>query len=87
MVPGHGSLRAGRDHLELVTGLFRAITAQVAAAVDQGLDLEATGERVDLAGYRRRLAGDDPVAGRAWENFIPATIERAWLEARGELPD
>ncbi len=41
----------------------------------------------ELGTYRQQLAGDDPIAGRAWDNFMPPTIERAWLEARGELPD
>ena len=87
IVPGHGSVRRGGDHLDLVLGMFRSIVAQVTSAVDDGLDLEATREAVELETYRRRLAGDDPIAGRAWQNFIPPTIERAWLEARGELPD
>ena len=87
IVPGHGSVRRGGDHLKLVTDMFRSLVAQVGAAVADGLDLEATQARVDLGTYRQRLAGDDPIAGRAWDNFIPPTVERAWLEARGELPD
>ncbi len=87
VVPGHGSVRRGKDHLGLVLGMFRSLNGQIAAAVERGLDLEATQAAVDLASFRARLAGEDPVAGRAWDNFIPPTIERAWLEARGELPD
>jgi glyoxylase-like metal-dependent hydrolase (beta-lactamase superfamily II) len=87
IVPGHGSVRRGREHLGLVLDMFRSLVAQTAAAAERGLDLEATQAAVDLDTYRRRLAGDDPIAGRAWDNFIPPTIERAWLEARGELPD
>ena len=87
IVPGHGGVRRGKEHLELVLGMFRSLTGQVAAAVERGLDIEATQAAVDLASFRAHLAGEDPVAGRAWDNFIPPTIERAWLEARGELPD
>ncbi len=61
-----------------------SLVGQVASAVEGGLDLEATQSAVALGTYRERLAGDDPIARRAWDNF---TIERAWLEARGELPD
>ena len=87
IVPGHGSVRRGGDHLTLVLEMFRSLVDQTAAAAARGLDLEAVREAVDLAAYRQRLAGDDPIAGRAWDNFIPPTIERAWLEARGELAD
>jgi glyoxylase-like metal-dependent hydrolase (beta-lactamase superfamily II) len=87
IVPGHGSVRRGQDHLNLVLEMFRSMVSQVASAVERSFDLEATQSTVDLASYRQQLAGDDPIAGRAWENFIPATIERAWLEAHGELPD
>jgi len=87
IVPGHGSVRRGEDHLSLVLGMLRALVEQVGSAVERDLDLEATQAAIDLGSYRERLAGDDPIAGRAWDNFIPATIERAWLEARGELPD
>ncbi len=87
IVPGHGSVRQGKDHLALVLDMFRSLSGQVGAAVERGLELEATQQSVDLGSYRERLAGDDPIAGRAWDNFIPATIERAWLQARGELPD
>ena len=87
IVPGHGAVRRGRDHLGLVLELFRSIVAQVTTAVADDLDLEATRAAVDLSSYRDELAGDDPIAGRAWDNFIPPTVERAWLEARGELPD
>ncbi len=87
IVPGHGSVRRGGEHLDLVLEMFRALVGQTAAAAERGLDLEATQAAVDLATYRERLAGNDPIAGRAWDNFIPPTIERAWLEARGELPD
>jgi len=87
IVPGHGSVRRGKDHLRLVLEMFRSLVDQVGSAVERGLDLEATQAAVELGMYRQRLAGNDPIAGRAWENFIPPTVERAWLEARGELDD
>jgi glyoxylase-like metal-dependent hydrolase (beta-lactamase superfamily II) len=87
IVPGHGQVRQGKDHLPWVLEMFRSLVDQVSSSVARDLDLEATQETVDLAGYRDQLAGNDAIAGRAWDNFIPPTIERAWLEARGELPD
>lgn len=86
VVPGHGRIRRGRAHLERVLAMFRSLVEQVDAAVDRELDLEATRSTVDLEPFRRDLVGDDPVAARVWEPFIQPTIERVWLESRGELP-
>lgn len=87
VVPGHGRVRRGKDHLLRVRDLYASIVVQVDSAVERGLDLESTQEAMELEGFKEALVGDDPVAGRAWGSFIPATIERAWYEARGELPD
>lgn len=87
IVPGHGSVRRGKDHLVLVRRMFEAIVEQTASAVAAGADLETTRAAVELAPFRAALVGDDAVAARAWDAFVPATIERAWLEARGELGD
>jgi glyoxylase-like metal-dependent hydrolase (beta-lactamase superfamily II) len=87
IVPGHGAVRHGGEHLALVRAMFESIVEQVAVAVAAGTALEEAQARIDLDGFRRALVGDDAVAARAWEAFIPATVERAWLEARGELPD
>lgn len=87
VVPGHGQVRRGKDHLIRVRDLYASIVVQVDSAVERGLDLEATQEAVELEGFKEVLAGDDPIAQRAWDNFVPATVERAWYEARGELPD
>jgi glyoxylase-like metal-dependent hydrolase (beta-lactamase superfamily II) len=87
IVPGHGSVRDGAEHLATVRALLEAIVDQVASAVADGAHLETTQQRVELGRFRRLLVGDDAVAAPAWEAFVPATIERAWLEARGELPD
>ena len=37
--------------------------------------------------YRLLLAGDDDVAGRAFDDFVPAGFERAWGEVTGTLTD
>jgi len=87
IVPGHGSVRRDRDHLTLVRTMFESIVEQVAVAVAAGADLDVTQARVELERFHRALVGDDTAAARAWDAFVPATIERAWLEARGELPD
>jgi glyoxylase-like metal-dependent hydrolase (beta-lactamase superfamily II) len=89
VVPGHGQVRRGKEHLATVHELFRSLVERVDDAVERGLDLEGTQAELEpaLASLRLRLVGDDETAARAWNNFIPATIERAWLDARDELPD
>ncbi|UCE03306.1 MAG: MBL fold metallo-hydrolase [Candidatus Latescibacterota bacterium] len=87
IIPGHGAVRRGREHLDLVLAMFESIVGQVDAAIENGDDLETTKQKVNLETFRQQLAGDDASATSAFESFIPATIERAYLEAKGELPD
>ncbi len=82
MIPGHGSIRRGPDHLILIRRMVEAIVEQVDEAVAAGLDLEATQARVDLEEFREALAGEDEQARRAFDDFIPATIEQAYQERR-----
>jgi glyoxylase-like metal-dependent hydrolase (beta-lactamase superfamily II) len=87
IIPGHGAVRRGKQHFDLILAMFESIVEQVDAAIESGDDLEATKQKVNLDTFREQLTGDDATATRAFESFIPATIERAYLEARGELPD
>ena len=87
LVPGHGRIHHGKEHLQLVRRFFDAIVAQVAQAVAARQSLEDTQKSVDLTEFRAALVGDDELTARNYDFFVPATIERAWLEARGELPD
>jgi glyoxylase-like metal-dependent hydrolase (beta-lactamase superfamily II) len=87
LVPGHGRVRRGREHFDRVLAMFEAIVAGAREAAAEGLSLERARERIDLSAHRDELVGEDEIAGRAFDEFVPATIERAYLEARGELPD
>lgn len=85
IVPGHGAVRKGKDHLVLIREMTASLVDQVTASAEAGRDLETTLEALDLEAYRLRLVGGDERAGRAWNAFIPATAERAWHEATGTL--
>ena len=87
LVPGHGRIRQGKSHLVTVREMFEAIVRGAEKARADGTGLDELQASLDLDRYRRTLAGDDPIANRAFDQFVPPTIERAWLEARGELPD
>jgi len=83
MIPGHGSVRHGKEHLHRITRLVETIVSQVDQAVADGADLETTQKRVDLSAFHDQLVPDD-VAQRNWDRFMPETIRQAWLVARGE---
>ncbi len=86
VVPGHGPVFHDWEYARTVSALLTSVRTQVRAAVDAGLDLEATRKRVDLSEFRRKLAGDDPDKGRAFDvSFTNPSVERAYQEARGRF--
>lgn len=79
MIPGHGSVRHGKIHLHDVLALFESIVDQTERARAEGLDMDATVERVDLSAFRDRFVNDDASA-RYWPFFMAEAIRRAWDE-------
>jgi len=85
LVPGHGDVQSGRDHIRLVQEMLREVRKQVAACVKQGMDLEATRKAVDLSAFEKKIAGDDKTKQMLFDAWWKQPIVRsAWLEARGE---
>ncbi len=85
VVPGHGRIRHGKEHMQLVRAMLEDIVAQTKQLVAEGRTLEETQSAIRLDSFRDALVTDD-VAERVFHDFVSATIERAYLEARGELP-
>jgi glyoxylase-like metal-dependent hydrolase (beta-lactamase superfamily II) len=86
IVPGHGAIQRDWAYLDLFVELLGTTLAQAKAAVAKGLDLEATRKAVDLSAYRARFVNGDSAVAAAFDAFYVApAVERAWLEARGEL--
>jgi cyclase len=86
MVPGHGSVRRNKDHLSAVAAAFKAVYSDVSRAVAEGLTLEQTKARVDLGPHRAKLTYGDARAGRAFDGFMAAAIERMYEERKGDKP-
>lgn len=86
VVPGHGPVFEGTAQIEAVRGFVAALVARVGEAVAAGRDLEAATASVDLSEWRERLARDE-AGERFFDAVLPAAVERAWLEARGEIED
>lgn len=94
LVPGHGSVLEGaaaREHLATVRSLFELMLESARASAEAEAEPEAARtaflESAALAPIREFLAGDDPLAGRAFDDFVPAGFGRAWLEVTGALVD
>ncbi|MFQ5778031.1 MAG: MBL fold metallo-hydrolase [Terriglobia bacterium] len=87
VIPGHGRVQQGKEHLELVASVFESLVQQVRDAVDKGLSLEDTKKAVALEEFRARVTGGDPQANRSFDQRIATTIERAYKELTGELED
>ena len=84
IIPGHGGVLEGKEHLKALRDFLQAVRGQVAPiAIDKSLD--EVQEAIDLSLFRERLAGGDPVAQRNFDGFLPSLVERVYLEARGEL--
>ncbi len=86
-VPGHGSVRRGKSHLRLVLRMFRSLVDQTTTAATAGKNLQQTQQAVDLREFRKLLAGDDPIAQRSFDTWMPETIARAYAESLGQAPD
>jgi glyoxylase-like metal-dependent hydrolase (beta-lactamase superfamily II) len=86
VVPGHGAIQRDWVYLDLFVEMLESTLSQAKDAVAKGLDLEATRKAVNLASFRERFAKGDDLKGRAFDAFYATpAVERAWLEARGEL--
>ena len=86
IVPGHGAIQRDHAYLDLVVSLLQSTLDQARDAVAKGLDLEATRKAVNLDSLRLRFTNGDVARTRAFNGyFAQPAVERAWLEARGEL--
>lgn len=81
VVPGHGGIEHGHDHLRLVARMFGSIVSQVDADVRAGLTLDETKKKVDVEQFRQPMTNGEDHANRAFDGFVPAAIERAYQEA------
>lgn len=85
LVPGHGAVQRDTSYIKRLQALLAEVRRQVAASVDEGKDLEATREALDLSAFVDEFAGSDEDTRLKFENWWRLPIARsAWLEARGE---
>lgn len=86
IIPGHGPVQKDHKYMDLVQSLLESVLRQTREAVKKGLSLDDTRKAMDLESFRVQLAGDDPFRNHAWtDDFLAPAVERAYLEAKGEL--
>ncbi len=81
VIPGHGEIERGHEHLRLIAQLFDSIVSQVQASVENGLSLDDTKKKVNVEQFRQPITKGEVHANRAFDGFVPAAIERAYQEA------
>lgn len=82
IIPGHGDIKHGREHLRNITGLVESIVSQVGEAVRRGLSLEDTKKRVNVEAFRWAVTGGEEHAERAFDAWVLVAIERAYQERK-----
>ncbi len=85
LIPGHGPVQKGKDHVNLLAQIFDSVAQQVKAAVDKGLSLEDTKKAVNVESFRQAITGGNAQQNAAFDARIATLIERAYAEAKGEL--
>jgi len=83
-IPGHGPVLRNSDKLEAVHDFLDALVGETAAAIASGSAPESVLDAMATGPWRERLASDEIAAG-FFDQTLPEAVERAWLEASGEI--
>lgn len=82
IVPGHGPVLRDNEYLKLTARLLASIKDQTGAAVARGETLEQTRKSVDLAAFRKLLAGDSMLRRILFGDYVSgAGVAAAHREA------
>lgn len=85
LVPGHGPVQTDWAYIQGLIELLESVVSQTRRLVDEGADLAAIRERIDLAESERRLTGGDSrLAGLFQIWFVEPIIHSAYREATGQ---
>lgn len=87
IIPGHGPVQQGKDHLNLVASVIGSIVEQVRSAVSRGLSLEDAQKAVNVEPFRQRITGGQERLNAAFDQRVAGLIERAYWELTGKLTD
>lgn len=86
IVPGHGAVEHDKTYLLRLTRLLQSVMAEVATAVREGLSLEATRKKVNLAAAKAEFCAGRPF--QSWceigfeSNFALPSVTRSYMEQK-----
>lgn len=83
VVPGHGAVKDGKKIVGDRVGFIRDLVAQVKKGVAAGKDAKTIQAEIDLARWEPSF--DLPAQGPSFRERLTLFVERAVLEAKGEL--
>lgn len=84
LVPGHGEVQRDARYLDVLARMLTDLRGQAAAAVGEGLDLEATRARLDFSGFEDDFPQDE-LSRQLFKAWWASPIGRSlWLEASGQ---
>lgn len=82
IVPGHGPVMRDREYIRILARLLTSLKDQTSAAVARGATLDETRKQVNLAEFRRLLAGDSMLKRILFGDYVSgAGVAAAWREA------
>jgi cyclase len=88
LVLAHGPIQHDYSYVKNERGLLEALVTRVGDEVAKGASLDDVKKNVTLADWREKLAGDDKVAGRGFDEFFVApAVERTYHQAKGDPDD
>jgi glyoxylase-like metal-dependent hydrolase (beta-lactamase superfamily II) len=85
IVPGHGRVLAGKDHLRDVIDLLQAVVAATNAAVGSkgsAATAEDVAGSIDLSAFRRRMAGTDKASQEFFDESVASLIRIVFAEVK-----
>jgi cyclase len=85
IVPGHGPVMRDRKYLVEIAELMESIDAQARKAYRPDVPLAALRKEVDLAPFRVRIAGDDPLLKANFDAMADSAVARAYQQMKGAL--
>jgi cyclase len=81
----HGPVQRDRTYLDSVRALLQSLVSEVEAEVKRGATLEEVQQKVTLAEWKTKLAGDDVDKQRAFDAFfVTPAVERTYKQEKGE---
>ena len=81
IVPGHGPVQRDDSYARLMARMLDSIKSQTEAAVARGETLQQTRRSVDLAEFRRLIAGDSKVRAMLFSQYVQGPAVARAFEA------